>query len=729
MILTRKLILPAAIIFAIFLAGLFIYFFVSLHDAYHEAEEGRLAELSNSFAVETEHQMQVALTLARTAADNPAIQEAFARRNQQELLGLVVPGYSMLQDTGVLVSQNRYFLPDGNVFFSSDEAGVDNESPSSSVLQAIKDQSSFAGLEVDNGTLVMRGIAPIYFENSYVGSVEFQIGLTPAMLQSMEEKYDADWRILLSKEFVQNAPTIEAGPNDDLWVISSTAGAKLFNTPESYEQALDGSLSITHPSQDGRDYALQSSPIHDYSGRTIGVLDIIYDHTHISASQNTRLVFAALASMLVLLLGLLALFLLIRRTLQPIQMLTIAASEISQGNPMAYVNIRAESDEIGILIDAFNRMTSQLRGSISDLEQRVSERTHELEEQSKRLRLAAEISQNSLSANRLDELLDRSARLILERFNYHHLGIFLIDTENEYASLVASPTDAGRQLIDSRHRIRIGDTSLVGRAAATAEPQIASGAELGSDPVTNSLLPETRSELTLPLKVEERVIGILDIHSTSSHAFKPEDVSVMLVLADQLAGAIERTRLLEESSNTLKELERAYGRITRTGWQKFVASGRIRTKGYRFDNIRLEPVRQLSAPGWEALKKGDTVISNGDGTKQEVAIPIKFRGQTIGVVHAKLREGYGDSAISTLELAVDRLASSLESARLYEEARLRADREQTIAQVTSAISTSSDYETILRTTVREVGQVLPDTEIGIQILGDITAPSTSQEKN
>lgn len=723
MILTRKLILPAAIIFAIFLVGLFIFFLTSLHAAYHEAEEDRLAELSNSFNIEIEHQKQLALSLARTAADNPAIQEAFANRDLEKLGELVLPGYSMLADTGANITQNLYYLPDGRVFFSATPLAETDMLASPAVLTAASELKSSAGLEAHGGVLVVHGISPVLYQNQYIGSVEFQIGLNATMLQDMQEKYTADWRILLSRDFVPSGVLTEPSSNENLLVVARTANVTLLNLAENYTRALNGESVITHPNQNGRDYALQSSPIYDYSNQIIGVLDIVYDHTHISASQNTRLIFAASASAIVWILGSAGLFLLMRRTLRPIQVLTRAASEISEGNQMAYVNIKAESDEIGILIDAFNRMTSQLRGSIADLEQRVAERTRDLEEQSNRLRLAAEISQSSLSVKRLDELLDRSARLILERFNYYHVGIFIVDAEKKFASLVASPTDTGRQLIDAKHRITIGDSNAVGRVAATGEPRIVSEAMLDFASSNNSLLPEARSELALPLKVEERVIGILDIHSTSPQAFKPEDVSVMLVLADQLASAIERTRLLEESAYTLNELERAYGRFTRTGWQQFVASGRVRKIGYRFDNIRLEPLNQLSAPGREALQKGDIVISNGNGANQEVAIPIKFRGQTIGVVHAKLREGHGEGAISTLQLAVDRLASSLESARLYEETRIRADREQTISQITTAISSSSDYETILRTTVREIGHALTDTDVSIQIVSDAGEPN------
>ncbi len=729
MILTRRLILPAAIMFSVFLTGLFVYFFTSLHQAYHEAEERTLTSISNSFYVELEHQKQIALTLSTGAAENPAVQEALANRDREQLQQLVTTSSSILQDTGANVTQNRYFLPDGTLFFSTDETATTSENLSPSFIPDNAAQKSVAGLDIQSGMLVIRSISPVSYKNRNIGFVEYQIGLDATMLQDMQDKYGADWRILLSSNLVPKGTLTEPGPNENLLVVTRTEGASISNTPESYINAFSGASTITHPSKDGHDYALLSSPIYDSSGSIVGVLDILYDHTHISASQTTRIIVAAAASIIVLIFGVVGLFLMMRRTLQPIQVLTRAAAEISEGNPMAFVNAKPGSDEIGVLIEAFNRMTGQLRTSITDLEQRVTERTRDLEDQSRRLRVAAEISQSSVSMKRLDQVLDRSAELILERFNFYHVGIYIVDKEKKIAALVASPTEAGRQMMRSKHHIQVGDATTVGRAAALGEPRVSSGSGTDSSLAVNPFLPETRSELALPLKVEDRVIGILDIHSSKEQAFNPEEISVMVVLADQLASTIERTRLLEESTNTLNELERAYGRFTSSGWQKFITGGRLRNIGYKFDNIRIEPVDQLSDAGRQALSTGNSVLSNGGEARREVAIPIKFRGQTIGVVHAKLQEGYGEEAISTLELAVDRLASALESARLYEEARIRADREQTISQITSAISLSSDFETILRTTVREIGHALPDTEVGIQILGDVNQGPLDEGRN
>ena len=119
------------------------------------------------------------------------------------------------------------------------------------------------------------------------------------------------------------------------------------------------------------------------------------------------------------------------------------------------------------------------------------------------------------------------------------------------------------------------------------------------------------------------------------------------------------------------------------------------------------------------MQSGKPVVRQDDGnslSRQAVAaFPVKLRGQSIGVITVRLKEGYNTNTISTLEQAVERLASSLESARLFEEARLRADREQAISQVTTAISSAPEFDAILRTTVEEIGRSLGTSEVSIQL--------------
>jgi GAF domain-containing protein len=278
-------------------------------------------------------------------------------------------------------------------------------------------------------------------------------------------------------------------------------------------------------------------------------------------------------------------------------------------------------------------------------------------------------------------------------------------------------------MIANGHKLRVGEVGIVGRVAASGEPRITLDTGLDAVHFNNPLLPKTRSEIALPLKVENRTVGVLDIQSDQPQAFNDEDIAIMQVLTDQLAIAIERTRLLQQVQENLRELQQAYGRSTRESWKTLAESGLLNNSGYRFDNVRIQAIDTTPELGEEAMQTGQLIVQNenGDGRpsrQAQAAIPVKLRGQSIGVVTVKLKEGYNSNTINTIAQAVDRLAASLESARLFEEARSRADREQAIAQVTSAISSAGDFDTILRTTVEEIGKNLGDSEVSIQIISE-----------
>lgn len=405
---------------------------------------------------------------------------------------------------------------------------------------------------------------------------------------------------------------------------------------------------------------------------------------------------------------------------EPISALAMTAENFAEGRFAARAAIERR-DEIGALSKAYDQMAEQLQDIIGKLEQRVADRTREFQDQTLRLRISAEIARDAASSHTLSELLDRAVTLIQNRFELYHTGIFLLDNNNDYAILVASPTSAGAQMIASKHKLRVGEAGIVGRVAATGEPRISLDTGSDVEHFNNPLLPKTRSEMALPLKVENRMIGVLDVQSDQPQAFDENDAAIMQILADQLATAIERTRLLQQVEQNLSDLEQAYGQFTREGWKTFEETSLLNKPGYRFDNIRIQPITEAPVLGAGAMRTGTIVTENSDNNPSagnQVAIPIRLRGQIIGVVTAHLKGGYAQNTISTLELAVERLALSLESARLYEEARLRADREQTIAQVATTISSASEFDAILRTTVEEIGKVLGDSEVSIQIIRD-----------
>jgi GAF domain-containing protein/HAMP domain-containing protein len=386
----------------------------------------------------------------------------------------------------------------------------------------------------------------------------------------------------------------------------------------------------------------------------------------------------------------------------PVISLTQTAQEAAQGNLSVRSNVTT-NDEIGVLANTFNLMTSQLSEQIRTLDQRVSERTREVESQALRVRSAAEIARDISSAPNLNELLVRSSELIVDRFKFYHAGIFLLDDKKEYAVLRASPTEAGKQLIANSHRLRVGEQGIVGRVAATGEARIA--LDTGADAIyfNNPFLPTTRSEMALPLKTSNEIIGVLDIQSDQPQAFAQEDIDILQVMADQLAIAIERIQLLEQVQNQLKEIEQTYQEFTRQSWQGFARSEN-RIAGYKFDGLQLQAINRVTDHTEETNQNDSKNLSatQSDDSKSQ-AIPIRLRGQTIGFVNIRLREeASSGETVMIVEQIADRLASALENARLNEETRQRAQRDALVAEVTGHFRSTLDLEIMLRTATQEL---------------------------
>ena len=433
---------------------------------------------------------------------------------------------------------------------------------------------------------------------------------------------------------------------------------------------------------------------------------------------------SAIAVLIFLLLSVAVGFAVARQIVLPIEKLAVTAKQIAAGDLSQTVSIRSR-DEIGSLANTFNDMTSQLRSLVGSLEQHVSERTQELERASLRVRIAAEIARDISSAPDLDELLTRSSELIINRFNFYHTGIFLLDDKKEYAVLRASPTEAGKQLIANSHRLRVGEQGIVGRVAASGEARIALDTGVDAVYFNNPFLPTTRSEMALPLKTRNEIFGVLDIQSDQPRAFVQEDIEILQVLADQLAIAIEKINLLERVENQFKEIEQAYQEYTQRSWQG-LARNQTQIAGYRFDGMQLQPINQVPENFMEAVQMGTENSSQTEsGNSKSQAIPIRLRGQIIGTVNLRSRTNtIPKETIAIVEQIADRLASALENARLTEDTRRRGQRERAIAEVSTKLSAFGDADLIMRSAVEELGRRLGSSaEVTLELGGD------DQEKN
>jgi GAF domain-containing protein len=256
-----------------------------------------------------------------------------------------------------------------------------------------------------------------------------------------------------------------------------------------------------------------------------------------------------------------------------------------------------------------------------------------------------------------------------------------------------------------QHSLEVGQTGIVGNVTATGNPRIA--ADTGADAIyfDNPDLPQTHSELALPLKTEGQVIGALDIQSMDLNAFNEEDVEALKTLADQVSLAIQNARLFDQLKKTLSETESIQRKYIREAWSRMPKEEKL--IGYRY-----------SVAGTIALENETKITKNeSKKDKRSIDVPIILRGETIGTlsVQVPINEQISADQIELIKAVAERVALSAENARLFEETTRRAESERIISDITSKIGTSVRTESILRTAAEELSQLLDDADIFIDL--------------
>jgi GAF domain-containing protein/HAMP domain-containing protein len=420
--------------------------------------------------------------------------------------------------------------------------------------------------------------------------------------------------------------------------------------------------------------------------------------------------------LIAILLSMIAVYQTARSISTPITALAGTAGQFSTGD-LSSRSMLLRSDEIGQLSNSFNAMADRLQEFITGLEQKIAERTRDIQRQAIRLRVASEISRDSATATELNELLTRSVQLIRERFGFYHSGIFLLDENRDFAVLSAASSDAGRLMIETGYKLSVGE-GIVGVVAQTGEAQFALDTDPGPAHFKNPLLPATRSELGLPLKVYNRVIGVLDVQSDLQNAFTEDDIATLQIMADQLAVAIERTRVYQDSQDSLRELKRSYQGYTEESWSNLARTNNF-ISGYTFEGVSVRPLTTMPGEAVEVIKSGSPVMSTDTTGRQKttrLAVPIKIRGETIGMLRLNVKgETIPEDTVSMVEEITGRLGVALETSRLVYESRQLADRERAVSEASARIGSSVDFQDILKSAVEELGKIMGDSEIVVQL--------------
>ncbi|MBL8049782.1 MAG: GAF domain-containing protein [Anaerolineales bacterium] len=371
------------------------------------------------------------------------------------------------------------------------------------------------------------------------------------------------------------------------------------------------------------------------------------------------------------------------------------------------------------------RENAQLNELQASLEERVYQRTAELqqanqinERRARQFQAVAEVTRIISSIQNLETLLPRITEVISEQFGVYHTGIFLLDNNKNFAVLRAANSPGGQKMLEREHKLQIGQTGIVGFVTATGQPRIA--LDVGADAVffNNPDLPSTRSEMALPLRYAGEIIGALDVQSTEPNAFNQDDVDVLFTLADQVAVAINNARTIEEAQRSLTEAQIAVRKSTLEAWQ--VLRPRNLKLGLSLKESTIKPLENPLKGDHieEALSTGRTVLSNkGDEKQGNLAIPIRLRGQVVGVVNIGTRNQIEltQDEVDIAESIAERLSLAIESATLLQAAQYRADLERVTTDITSRISASTRFETILQTAAQELSRALGGSDVLVQI--------------
>ncbi len=390
----------------------------------------------------------------------------------------------------------------------------------------------------------------------------------------------------------------------------------------------------------------------------------------------------------------------IRQAIQPIETLTTTAIAIANGDLTRVAMIDSE-DEIGSLAEAINRMTEQLLELIGSLEQRVFDRTKDLELRSRQLQAAADVGRAASSILDVDQLIQQVVNLIRERFDLYYVGAFFLDKSGEWAILRAGTGQAGLDMMARQHRIMVGQ-GMIGWCIAHAEPRVAH--EAGEDAVrlATAELPLTRSEGAIPLRARGRIIGAITVQDTKPDAFDPASIAVLQTMADLVSIAISNAQLFADSQSALDVSQRAYGEMIAKTWDDQLEH----TFGFRSNPQGVQPFTDVDL----SLPEGT------DGHK--LTLPIKVRGSVVGELLTRKPEGSGgwsDDEISVLNTLIEQLGAALEAARLYQETQRRATFEKLTREVSTQMRETLDLDTILQTAASEFQRVLDLSEVEIRM--------------
>lgn len=337
----------------------------------------------------------------------------------------------------------------------------------------------------------------------------------------------------------------------------------------------------------------------------------------------------------------------------------------------------------------------QLESEKSTLAQSLEDRDKGLQRSLIQLNTASTISRIISTIKDPHLLIQQVAELIKDRFDFYYVGVFLLDESGEFAVLNAGTGEAGQKMMAAHHRLAVGGYSMIGGATGTRQARIA--LDVGEEAVRfdNPYLPETRSEMAMPIIGPSGLLGALTIQSSRPRDFDENDIKIIHAIADSLGIAIENAAYTQKTEQALEEV-RALNRIyLQQAWQETTRTHS--DLSFTFEN-------PVSTP-------------TGDVETSTMRVPLMLRDEPIGEILLEMnRDSLSKDDLTFLDSITTQTTLALENARLLDESQRRAVQEVKLNEITSQIARAVSIDEILKTAAAELGQLPAVVEASVALV-------------
>lgn len=378
---------------------------------------------------------------------------------------------------------------------------------------------------------------------------------------------------------------------------------------------------------------------------------------------------------------------------------------------LTVVPLNLALQSLNVALDQARRSTLEAEQQRRQVESLAEARALDLTRRTGYLNAITQVAAEIAAAGRdLQDLLQRAVAVIGRQFEFYHTAVFLLDDKRQWAVLQAASSEGGQRMLQQGLRLRVGAEGMIGAVAAYGQFRLAQDVSGDAYFLRNPNLPETRSEIALPLRARGEIIGVLDVQHSVPDAFTDEDVSILQALADQISVAISNVRLLRQLEESIAAERRAYGQVAREAWQELL---RARPHlAFASDESGVAPFT-----AWEPQMKTAVQTGQAVGAGDDLAIPIRVRDQVIGVIDGRKSDGtpWKPHEIDLLQTLTEQLSTALEGAQLYEDTQRRAAREQLAREITAEMRRSLDVTTVLQTALHQLRTSLNLTEAEVWI--------------